>query len=68
MGASKAIQRGLNARLERLRVLQPPIVIAVKGRFLKPGSHEYEKELKALAESLSGEEFENMLHARKPPV
>jgi len=41
------------------------MVIAVDGHFLAPGSREYEKELKALAESLSSEEFEGLVRAEK---
>ena len=68
MGASNARPRGLKARIEKLRLLRPPMVIAVNGRFLQPGSHEYEKHLGALAGLLSAEEIEDLLRARKSAV
>jgi hypothetical protein len=66
MGATKARREQLKARVDKLRNLRPPMVIAVQGRFLAPGSREYEKELKALAGSLSPEEFEGLMGTRNP--
>jgi hypothetical protein len=44
------------------------MVIAVNGRFLQPGSPEYEKQLGALAGLLSAEEIEDLFRARKSAV
>jgi hypothetical protein len=64
MGRLKAHKRVVIERIERLRILQPPLTIAANGRAFVSGSREYEMELKRLAEMLSSEEFEELFKSR----